>query len=385
MKLERTGLQFRLVYFFIFFSFGSLFPLLSVFLRNDAGLSGTQIGTIISLSPVVMIFIQPFWGIVSDATQRPRFVLTLTLCLTGLTALLYLLVDTYFLFIIVALLSAFFQSAIVPVSDSLSLSYVQRSGENYGSIRLYGALGFSAAVLVAGWFADQFGIHVIFYLFAFILIFVSLLSFRLPEESQQMKINMREGSRTLLKMPRFILIIAATFCVFGPVLANNFYFGIYLEETGATLTGIGVAFLLAAGSEAPFMKVAHNFIGRLGLVNVLLFASIVSAFRWGIYIFEPPLFIVYVTTIMQGISVGLYVPAALQYVRELAPQEVRSTAVSLYSAAGNGFGNWFCAFSAGFIIEFLGVSSLYILFAFLTVLGTCFIIMIYRLDKVVIK
>ncbi|WLR53293.1 MFS transporter [Bacillus tianshenii] len=365
----------------MFFAFGALFPLLSVFLRNEAGLSGTQIGFIISLSPVVMIFIQPVWGLICDATQRPRQVLTIALCLTGLAALLYLVVDTYALLIVAAIVTAFFQSAIVPVSDSISLSYVQRTGENYGSIRLYGALGFSAAVLVAGWLSDQTSILVIFYLFAGILVFVSALSFRLPEESQQMRVDMKEGSKTLIRMPRFLLVVAATFCVFGPVLANNFYFGLFLEESGATLTGVGVAFLLAAGSEAPFMKFVHIIISRMGMLPVLFLAAVVSAFRWMIYIFEPPLALVYGTTIMQGISVGLFVPAALQYVRDIAPDEVRATAVSLYSAAGNGLGNWFCSFAAGFIIQYLGVFSLYILFAGLTFLGALLILVVYRLDK----
>lgn len=65
---------------------------------------------------------------------------------------------------------AAFQSAIVPLSDSIAVSFSEKSKIPYGSIRLWGALGFAAAVFVMGRLAEIFHLSVIFYTFTLFLI-----------------------------------------------------------------------------------------------------------------------------------------------------------------------------------------------------------------------
>ncbi|MBA2873862.1 MFS transporter [Thermaerobacillus caldiproteolyticus] len=360
---------FQLFYFLIFFGFGSLFPLLSVYLQEDVGLSGTEIGAIMSISPIVMIFVQPVWGMISDYTRKPVAVLVISLLSTALIGFLYSSVHQYGWLLIVAALLAFTQSAIVPISDSITLNYVQKIEGSYGSIRLWGSIGFALAVLIGGWLSDRFSLVAIFYIFAFILLLSAMLAWRLPRESQAMKVEIGRGMVQLFRIPRFVLFLVTTFLVFGPIYANNFYFGVFIKEIGGTLTGIGFAFLLAAGSEAPFMKITDGLIRRYGTVAILIFAATISALRWMFYFFEPSLTLVYMTTIVQGFSVGLFIPAALQYVRELAPDHVRVTAVSLYSAVGNGLGSWFCTFAGGYILDYYHIGYVYLFFSVLTFIG----------------
>jgi MFS transporter, PPP family, 3-phenylpropionic acid transporter len=378
---QQSKLTFQLFYFLTFFAFGSLFPLLSVYLKETVGLSGTEIGTIMSISPIVMIFVQPFWGMISDYTQKPVTVLTIALIGTALIGIIYSFVEQYVWFLIIAALLAFTQSAIVPLSDSITLNYVQKSKGNYGAIRLWGAIGFAISVLVGGRLAEMFSIDMIFYLFAFILCLAALFAWKLPRENQTMRVRIFEGMTQLIKIPKFLLFLLTTFLVFGPIYANNFYFGVFIKEIGGTLTGVGIAFLLAAGSEAPFMKVADSFIRRYGMVPILLFAASISACRWLFYFFEPSLTLVYATTIAQGFSVGLFIPAALQYVRDIAPDGVRATAVSIYSAVGNGLGSWFCTFVGGYILDQWHVGGVYLFFSILTFIGLLILFAIMMLDR----
>jgi PPP family 3-phenylpropionic acid transporter len=373
VALKREGASmkttFQLFYFLTFFGFGSLFPLLSVYLKDSIGLSGTEIGTIMSISPIVMIFVQPIWGMVSDYTRKPVTVLASALLSTALIGLIYSSVHQYGWLLVMAAFLAFTQSAVVPLSDSITLNYVQKTKGSYGSIRLWGAIGFALSVLVGGWLSERFSIGIIFYVFAFILLLSALLAWRLPRESQTMRVEIRQGMAQLFKIPKFVLFLIVTFLVFGPIYANNFYFGVFVKEIGGTLTGVGLAFLLAAGSEAPFMKVADGLIRRYGMLAILGFAATISAFRWLFYFFEPSLTLVYATTVAQGFSVGLFIPAALQYVRDIAPDSVRVTAVSLYSAVGNGLGSWFCTFVGGYILEHYHIGYVYLFFSLLTFTG----------------
>jgi len=78
---------------------------------------------------------------------------------------------------------------------------------------------------------------------------------------------------------------------------------------------------------------------------------------------------VYATIISQGFSIGLFIPAALQYVQKMTPKSVGATAISIYSAIGNGLGNWFCTFIGGLILERYEIMGVYTFFTMMTMLG----------------
>lgn len=370
MKQERfvTG-YLKIVYFLIFFSFGGLFPLLSVYLREVAGLSGSEIGTIMSIGPIIMIFSQPLWGIFSDYTQKPREILTITMIITGGLVFLYLPFSNYLVFIFIAALVALFQGSIVPISDSITLNYVNETGRDYGSIRLWGAAGFAISVLLMGTLSDLFGLTVIFYAFAFSLWLCAYFTRKMPKEGQLPKIQLRKGISQLFQNKQFVFFMLTTFFVFGPIFANNFYFGLLIQDAGGTLTGVGIAFLLAAGSEIPFMKWVGYWIKKIGLIKIIFIAAVISSIRWFFYFLEPSPFLIYMTTIFQGLSIGLFIPAALQYVRQISSQDVKVTAVAVYSSVGGGIGTSFCTFMAGIILERYDIFSVYLFFGVLTTLG----------------
>src|SRR5207247_7582814 len=56
-------------------SLGIFFPYFSLYLKENAGLSGTQLGWILAIVPLVSIITQPLWGQLADRTgARSRIV-----------------------------------------------------------------------------------------------------------------------------------------------------------------------------------------------------------------------------------------------------------------------------------------------------------------------
>ena len=363
-----TKINISAFYFFVFFGFGGLFPLISIYLRDSIQLSGTQIGMILSIGPIVMIVAQPIWGMICDYTQRSRLVLTIAVLATGLVGLFYLF-GGYYWFLFVATLLALFQSPIIPISDSLTMRTVTKNGWNYGDFRLWGAVGFALATFVMGLFSDHLGLAVIFYMFALTMLLGSIFAWRMPEEKISLAIDLRTGLRKLLSLPSFVFFLVATFLIYGPIQANNVFFSLLFQDLGGTVAGVGIGFLLAAGSEVPFSKYAGPWMKWRGPLPILFLAAAVSGLRWIFYFFEPSLTWVYASTLVQGVSVGLFIPAALQYVQELAPAEVQVTAISMYTAAGVGLGNWFFTFLGGLLIDHFNIFTTYLFFGTLTLGG----------------
>jgi MFS transporter, PPP family, 3-phenylpropionic acid transporter len=378
-----TGKLFRAYYVAIFFGMGILNTLLAVYLQDELKLSGSQIGVLMSIIPVVMIFGPPLWGILSDYTQKPLHILAFTLVCMAFTSLLFSITTTYWLLMVVSFFLAFFQSALTPLSDSITLNYTQKGKEHYGSIRLYGAIGFAVSVLIGGKAADLVGLQVIFYLAAVMFVIGAVLSRKLPSEGQAMKGNLKEGLRHLLAEKKFVLFLVCTFLIVGPINANNTYFGLYITDLGGTLTGVGIAFLLAAGSEAPFMKLSNYIIQKLGVERLLILTAIVCMLRWVLYFLTPPLWVVYATTVSQGLSVGLFIPAALYYIRQITISSMQSTAISLYSAMGFGIGGFVCTIVGGYILEALSIHYVYIIFAISSMLGIALLYVVKKIPSTI--
>ncbi|MGV2938689.1 MFS transporter [Mesobacillus sp. LC4] len=367
-------------YLFVFFGIGSLFPLLSVYLSEVENLNGYQIGLILSIGPVIMIFFQPFWGMLADMKNSHNALLTLTTLVTGVAALGYIFLDGFVLFMIIATTLAMFQSAIIPLSDSISLKYTSKMGVNYGNVRLFGSLGFGLAVFAMGRLSE-WNPQVIFYAFFLTLLISAAISMKMPKEPTGRPTGLFAGMKELIQMKKFLIFLGVTFMIFGPNLANNFYFSLFVEDRGGTYTGIGLAFLIAVLSEIPFMRVAGSWIRRIGLLQVALIAAIVSLVRWIFYFTEPSLSLVYASAVIQGFSLGLFIPAGLQYIRDITPLHITATAVTIYSAIGNGLGNWFFTFFGGIVFEEFSIYGVYLFFAALTLMGVLLTVWLIKDEK----
>lgn len=367
-------------YLLSFFAVGSLSPLLSVYLSDVEKLSGTQIGTILSIGPIMMIFFQPLWGIVSDVTNAPPKVLTITTFLAGIFGFGFLIFHQYIYFVLTAILVGIFQSAIIPISDSISIKYATRMHYNYGNIRLFGSLGFGIAVFLMGRLSER-SPSVIFYAFFTSLVISALLAFLLPKESAQVKVNLSSGVKELFLIKKFLVFLMVTFLIFGPNLANNFYFGLFVDKIGGSYTGIGIAFLIAVLSEIPFMRLSGKLIAKWGLLPVAAIAGTISMIRWLFYFMEPSLTLVYASAMIQGLSLGLFIPAGLQYIRDITPKHITATAVTIYSAIGNGLGNWFSTFFGGVVFDKFSIFGVYLFFAVLAFLGVVLNLWLLKSEK----
>ncbi|GAA0329333.1 major facilitator superfamily domain-containing protein 6 [Bacillus carboniphilus] len=379
---KKTILTFQIFFLIVYFGFGGITPLLSVYLSQEQGLNGYQIGTIMSIGPIIMIFFQPIWGIICDLTNAPTRIISFLTVITGIIGLGYLFLDQYVWLIVIALFLAIFQSGINPISDSIALKYTAERNLNYGNIRLFGSLGFGLAVFIMGRLSEtSLGLDVIFYSLFITLVISSFIITKAPKERATTKLNIKEGIKQFLFLPKFLLFLLVAFLILGPNLANNTYFGLFVEGSGGTFTGIGIAFLIAVLSEIPFMQVAKAWVMRLGILHVSLIAGVVSLIRWGIYVAQPDLWLIYSSAFLQGAAIGLFIPVGLQYVREITPPEMAATAITIYASISGGLGNWFSTFFGGIIYEEASIFIVYFFFSILTALGILLNLWLLHLDR----
>lgn len=374
-RIRLIRLRFHVYYTILFIAFGALTPLLPLFYQSHQ-LTGYQIGILMGIGPILSVIFQPVWGLICDLFDGQKKVLFITLICSGSTSLLFLFANTYFGFLIMAILLGIFQCALIPVSDSLTLHHVYKSGGEYGRIRLWGSIGFAFAAWFSGFVGQYVSLASIFWFYAIALVVAAVLTHSLPNEGTQVSANLFRGIGQLMKIKRFLLFLVGTFLVYGTMSANNFFFGILYKHAGGSLTGVGVAFLLGAGSEAPIMQLTGKWMRNYSIAFLLLISAVVSSFRWFLFAAAMPSWMLLVIFFLQGLSIGLFLPVAAIFIRNIAPVDMQATAQGIYAAIGNGLGSMACSFIGGVILDHADILHVYQFLGYLSVLGAiCFLIL----------
>ncbi|AVX20993.1 MFS transporter, PPP family, 3-phenylpropionic acid transporter [Carboxydocella sporoproducens DSM 16521] len=357
----------KLYYFLLYAIIALQIPYLPLYFK-EAGANGNFIGLISALGPFVGLFMQPFWGIIADKTQRLKFIIQVLLFSSGVFILLVPLYNNKIWWMLTMLLYTMVQTASMPLTDTLMLSDNQRSRE-FGKYRLWGSLGFAVIVLITSAFLTKSNIKFIFPLSSILFFIVWILSFSLPKTPVvPIKQNISEIFQ-LIKNPLFILLVVYAFIIQMPFSAYNTFFSIYFSSLGATTTMVGLAWALAASSEIPVFYLFNVLRKSLNLYQILTIAGIIYAVRWFVYAYFPYLWLILLLQLSQGLSFGLFYLSAIQLLNETTSQEVKASAQTIFTAIAWSLGAAAGSYSGGIIYTAFGLFTLFKLSALLAFLS----------------
>lgn len=249
----------------------------------------------------------------------------------------------------------FFQAPLHGLCDSLVLS----EGGNFPVVRAMGAIGFAAAVFVAGRYAENTSLENIFYIYAAAYIVTAVLVFMQKEPPYYKEDGEKISITVLLENKDYLKLVAAAFFVIGTNTANNTYFGFLFREGGGNVSGIGLAFLLMAGSEAPFMILLPGLMKKYRSEKLILFAIVLSALRFGFFAMGPSSDLLLKTFFLQGIVNGILLVEVVKYVDRLAGPKFSTAAIPVYYAVANNLSAILCSLLGGIILDYAGARGVY--------------------------
>lgn len=138
------------------FAAGVMLPFVPVWL-HDLGFSEGEVAMVLAVPMIAKVLVAPAAAVFADRLEERSNVLIWSAGLSVLLTMLLVSVDGFWaVLLLYRLLQAVF-SPYVPVVESVLMTGVRRWGYDYGSMRLWGSLGFVAATLFAGWMIGQRG------------------------------------------------------------------------------------------------------------------------------------------------------------------------------------------------------------------------------------
>ena len=370
------------IYMFAFCALGALLPLIGQYL-NYIGFSGTQIGTITSAGTATAIFASTFWGKLYNKRKNKKSFVCKLIIAAALVCVFLNFIENYFLFLIAYCVLYFFQAPSVALIDAITIE----DGQSFGAARKWGSIGFAIGVFITGQIAEMFGLSMIFLIYIISFTVLAAIIFSMSRKNRDKSALLddaiekpTEKSKAFYQNKKYILLVICTFFLYGTIGANNTYFGFLFLEGGGTLAGIGVAFLLMAGSEAPFMAWAGKLSERFTTEKLLLVAFCLSALRFAWYATCPPAALLLGFFFLQGMTTGLIIVEFVKYIAKIVSKDELGFAISVYYALGTGASGIFYLMLGGVILDYHGIGVVYAFFACMNVLGAT-IYVIGRLHK----
>jgi len=307
----------------------------------------------------------------ADRFGRPKRLLLVALLAAGLLTISYLLTSIYLFLLLISSLWALFQCAHIPLVDTLAIEFSKRKSVDYGALRLFGSAGFALAVFILGQVTEQGSLGAIFYASGTALVLGFLVLIGIEETPVSTVEREHIPLKALFSNKRFLLFLAGGSLVFGPIFANNYYFGSYVTIRGESTALVGTLFFVAVLCEIPFMRIATRVMMRFGPIPVLVFISVLSALRTGILALEPPIFTLWILAALQGFIIGLLIPVALDYVRSLVPPSTVATAVSTYMATTTGLATALFNLMSGIVLDQWTIYAVFWVYTGSSLLGAC--------------
>jgi|GEM_PF-6967934 len=162
--------------------YGTFMP---VYLKN-LGFNDIQMGSLLALAHFIAIAAQPVWGTAGDRAKTKNFILNILLSGGAATILLYPLSSLFgkleykfaYMFAIMSVFT-FFQTSVNPLSDAITLEFIDTKGWKFGPIRMSGTLGFAVMSVIAGIVAKM-NLEAIFALYFLISITAVIVTSGLP-------------------------------------------------------------------------------------------------------------------------------------------------------------------------------------------------------------
>lgn len=377
MRVVQRPVVMAFVWFFCMSGLGVWFPFVSLYLHENAGLSGTQVGRVMALMPLVGMLAQPLWGQVSDRTGSRTRVLAV---LAFGAACGYALVGQARGFLPIAVsvgAMALFGSALLPMAFSVTLALARdSSAREVGLTRAFGTVGFLVTVVAFPAALHRFqdahglaraavaavsepGLEIMFPITAALVAIAGLLTFALPRGQGEALRAGRGDWKLLLRHGPFLRVLLfgmlAFLCLQGPQV----FFPIFVRSLGGDVDDVSHMWILMLALEIPLIAYSGLTLRRIGARGLLGMGVAAGGLRWVVCGFAPDLAWVWPVQILHGVVVAGIIVGGPLYVEAVVPERLRSTGQGVYAMFAFSAGGILSNLISGWLVDHVGVAAPY--------------------------
>lgn len=349
------------VNFLLFASGACIFPFFVLYYQS-IGFTGTQIGLIVGITPLISLVSGPLWTNLADATRGHRLFLSGLILAAAANLFVFPVFRAFIPVFIVAVLYNAFSAPIFSFVDSASMVMLEGERGMYGRIRLGGTIGFGVAALLIGVVVENFGLRWAFWSGASLLLLVFVVA--QPLRHQRVRAADAPTGRftDLLTNRRWLPFLLIAFAGGLATVVSNSYLFPYMQELGLSEGTMGLALTLGTIAEVPVFFFGNRLVKRFKPFGLLVLALILSGARLALFfVSAAPSFVLFLQ-FLSGLTFPSMWLAGVAYADELAPPGLSATAQGVFGAFIFGVGSAVGGFTAGPLLTNLGGRGMFLIF-----------------------
>lgn len=356
-----SGLAARLGagYFTLFVFTGLMGPYLGLWL-DGLGLDATTIGLLLALLAATKVGASTLWAWLGDHTGRRAALVKAAAALATLASFGFLFAREAWSVALTLFVCASFWNALAPQLEVLTLHGVGSS--RYSRVRVWGSIGFIAAVLGGGAVFERGAMDAFPWAVIGSLAALALVAVWIPDGEDRGVAEAGAGSLIeALRAPG----VAATFGAFVLMQvgfgAYYGFFSLYLAGLGHGGTAIGALWALGVVAEIAAFALMPALTARASLTALLGASCALTALRWLMLAgLAGSMGWLVVAQLMHAASFGVYHSVAVQLVARAFPGRLAGRGQALHSSLAYGVGGAAGAALAGVLWDRIGPQAAYV-------------------------
>jgi PPP family 3-phenylpropionic acid transporter len=336
---------------------GSFFPFLNIYYR-ELGFTGRQIGTLSVFFPVMsLIFATPISALADRKHWRIR-VLQGGIVIEAIFVFLLKYPVTYPLVALNLVFMAVAFSPVMSIADSLIINMATNDRLNYGSMRLWGSIGFAASATIFGMVWQRYRFESMFLIGSLLMVPLFISAGSLDEGK-----NLGSGEHvpilSIFKDPGLVILILVSFLMGISNALSMSYEGIFVTTLGGGNMLVGMMIGVSGVSEILTMQNGQAIAERLRNANTLILSLVMMGIsNVGYVLAGSPLLMVPMAA-LKGLGFGLFFINIVRIVHERAPKDWVTTAQSLRAVAMFGVAQLVAGPLGGLVLDHISPSAIF--------------------------
>lgn len=358
-------IRLSLMMFLQYFVMGATFPIMSLYLRQSLGFTGTQTGAVLAMSAVAASVAPVIGALLADSVVSAEHLLVLCHLAAGLLMAM-LAIQTAF--VPVLLLFLCYMIALRPtigLTNAVGFHHLPGERSGFANVRVWGTVGW----IVVGWLFSLLWLRGAgaesrlpdaLKLGAALSVGMALYSLTLPrgnaEERTRQSIIPREAFAVFARRPVLVLAFVS-FAMF--VVYQYYYVGAapYLKHIGLSEARIMPVMSLGQISEVIMMTLVAATLRRVDIKWVLCLGVLSEVIRFSAFAAGGSLWIILAGISCHGVSIAFFMTASVIYLDTHCSPAARSGAQQILSIICFGLAGLLGSLVAGWTTDVFTVGE----------------------------
>jgi len=326
-----------------------------------------EIGILFSIAPLIR-FISPFLFVKILNLNFHAIKISMLLHLISVILFFYSLNNFYYLLVVVFIYGVSFNQ-FLPYIEIIAIKHISK--DNYGSMRLFGSLGFIAVALVVPYFMNSELTPLYVVVICSLVMYASIIAIYLDTKEDTHKQHIKEDKKfSLLSVWPFWVAIFLMQVSFGGMY--NF-FTIYSLEHNLSIKIISYLWTFGVICEIIMFYYQKHILNKFSFINMMKFSVLSACVRWMIvFLYPSSSLALFISQSLHAFSFALFHSICIFYLSKTYKNQ--ELAQLFYLGISFGIGGFIGASLAGIIYGQW-------LFLFESIIALIALFFVFNLDK----